>query len=52
MTDSPGMPEPGKPEPQAGVEPASVVDQATIEPDLQAMTRIVLRPIGIRARRP
>ena len=43
---SPGRPEPGKPEPQAGVYPATVVDPAKIEPDAQAMTRIVLRPIG------
>jgi uncharacterized protein len=34
LTDSPGRPEPGKPDP------------AKIERDLQAMTRIVLRPIG------
>jgi hypothetical protein len=46
MTDSPGRPEPGKPEPQAGVGPLTVFDPAKIEPDLRAMTRIVLRPIG------
>ena len=46
MTDSPGRPEPGKPEPQAGVGRLTVVDPAKIEPDAQAMTRIVLRPIG------
>jgi uncharacterized protein len=46
LTDSPGRPEPGKPEPQAGVDPATVVDPAKIEPDARAMSRIVLRPIG------
>ena len=46
MTDSPGRPEPGKPEPQAGVDPATPVDPAEIERDLRAITRIVLRPIG------
>jgi succinate-acetate transporter protein len=52
MTDSPGRPEPGrpgpaKPEPQAGVDPLTASDPATIEQrDVQAMTRIVLRPIG------
>jgi uncharacterized protein len=34
------------PEPQAGVDPMTGVDPAKIEPDPQAMTRIVLRPIG------
>ena len=43
---SPGRPEPGKPEPQAGVDPLTVFDPAKVEPDLRAMTRIVLRPIG------
>jgi succinate-acetate transporter protein len=43
---SPGRPVPGKPEPQAGVDPLTVFDPAKIEPDLRAMTRIVLRPIG------
>jgi uncharacterized protein len=46
MTDSPGRPEPGKPETQAGVDPLTVFDPAKVEPDLRAMTRIVLRPIG------
>ena len=50
MTDSPGRPEPGRPsqpEPQAGVHPLTASDPATIEQrDVQAMTRIVLRPIG------
>ena len=52
MTDSPGRPEPGKPEPakpepQAVVGPPTASDPATIEQrDVQAMTRIVLRPIG------
>jgi succinate-acetate transporter protein len=46
MTDSPGRPEPGKPEPQAGVDPLTASDPARIEFDVQAMTRIVLRPIG------
>jgi uncharacterized protein len=46
LTNSPGRAEPGEPEPQAGVEPATVVDPARIEHELQAMTRIVLRPIG------
>jgi uncharacterized protein len=46
MTNSPGRPEPGKAEPQAGVDPLTVFDPAKVEPDLRAMTRIVLRPIG------
>jgi succinate-acetate transporter protein len=46
LTDSPGRPKPGKPEPQAGVDPATVSDPANTGPELQAMTRIVLRPIG------
>jgi succinate-acetate transporter protein len=46
MTDSPRTPEPGKPEPQAGVGRLAVVDPARVEPDAQEMTRIVLRPIG------
>jgi uncharacterized protein len=46
MTVSAGRPEQGKPEQQAGADPASVADPAEIEPDAQAMTRIVLRPIG------
>jgi succinate-acetate transporter protein len=52
MTDSPGRPEPGKPEPgkpepHDGVDPLTASDPATIEQhDVQAMTRIVLRPIG------
>jgi succinate-acetate transporter protein len=46
MTDSPGRPEPGHPEPQAGVDALTVVDPAKTEPDAQEMTRIVLRPIG------
>jgi hypothetical protein len=46
MTDSPRRPEPGKPEPQAGVGRLAVVDRAKVEPDAQEMTRIVLRPIG------
>jgi len=52
MTDSPGgaepgKPEPGKPEPQARVDPLTVSNPAKIEQrDVQAMTRIVLRPIG------
>src|ERR1700756_4451235 len=46
MTVSPGRPELGKPEPQAGGGAATGVDPAEIEPDAQAMTRIVLRPIG------
>jgi hypothetical protein len=46
LTDSPGRPEAGKPEPQAGVDPLTLFDPAKIEPDLRAMTRIVLRPIG------
>jgi len=47
MTDSPGRPEPGKPGPQAGGYPLTASDPAKIEQrDVQAMTRIVLRPIG------
>jgi succinate-acetate transporter protein len=46
MTDPSGGPESGQPEPQAGVDPLTVFDPAKIEPDLRAMTRIVLRPIG------
>ncbi|MCW2894051.1 MAG: hypothetical protein JWO75_3540, partial [Actinomycetia bacterium] len=46
MTNSAGRPEPGKPEPQAGVDPLTVFDPAKVEPDLRSMTRIVLRPIG------
>jgi succinate-acetate transporter protein len=43
---SPGRPQPGKPGAQAGADPLTVFDPAKIEPDLRAMTRIVLRPIG------
>jgi succinate-acetate transporter protein len=46
LTDSPATPEPGTPEPHAGADPLTVLDPAKIEPDLRAMTRIVLRPIG------
>jgi len=47
MTDSPGRPGPGKPGQQAGGYPLTASDPATIEQrDVQAMTRIVLRPIG------
>ena len=47
MTDSPGRPEPGMPEPPAGGHPLTGSDPAKIEErDVQAMTRIVLRPIG------
>ena len=47
MTDSPGMPEPGKPEPQASGDPLTASDPDKIEQrDVQALTRIVLRPIG------
>jgi uncharacterized protein len=46
MTDSPRTPQPGRPEPQADADPVTVSDPAKIERDLQAMTRIVLRPIG------
>lgn len=47
MTDSPGRPEPGRPEPHAGGDPLTGCDPAAIEQrDVQAMTRIVLRPIG------
>jgi uncharacterized protein len=47
MTASPGRPEPGKPEPQAGADLLTASDPAKIEQrDVQAMTRIVLRPIG------
>ena len=43
---SPGRPEPAKPGAQAGADPLTVFDPAKIERDLQAMSRIVLRPIG------
>jgi succinate-acetate transporter protein len=46
VTDRPGRPDPGAPGTQAGVDPLTVFDPAQIEPDLRAMTRIVLRPIG------
>lgn len=46
MTDHPGSPGPGKPEPQAGLDPLTVFDPAKVEPDLRGMIRIVLRPIG------
>jgi succinate-acetate transporter protein len=46
VTGYPGRPEPGKQQPQAGADPLTVFDPAKIEPDLRAMTRIVLRPIG------
>jgi hypothetical protein len=46
LTHSPKGHEPGKPEPQAGVDPATVIDPAQIEHDVRATTRIVLRPIG------
>lgn len=41
MSDSPGTPAP-----TADVDPLTVFDPARREPDLRAMTRIVLRPIG------
>src|ERR1700732_1588797 len=37
---------PGKPGPPDDVDPLTVFDPAKFEPDLRAMTRIVLRPIG------
>jgi len=40
MSDSPGT------GPAADVDPLTVFDPAKWEPDLRAMTRIVLRPIG------
>ena len=46
MANAPGRPEPRKPGPQAGLGPGTGFDPAKIEPDLRAMTRIVLRPIG------
>ena len=46
MTDYRGRPEPGKAETQAGVDPLTTFDPGKVEPDLRAMTRIVLRPIG------
>ena len=46
MTSSPGSREPGTPQPQAGADPLTIFDPSKIEPDLRAMTRIVLRPIG------
>jgi succinate-acetate transporter protein len=46
VADAPGRPGPGKPGPQGGPGSPSVFDPDKIEPDLRAMTRIVLRPIG------
>ena len=46
MMDSEGRPDAAKPEPQASVGPLTVLDPAKVEPELLAMTRIVLRPIG------
>jgi succinate-acetate transporter protein len=46
LTDFPEKPQGGKPEPQAAVDPVTVFDPVKIEPDVQAITRIVLRPIG------
>ena len=46
MANAPGRPEPRNPAPQAGLGPGTGFDPAKIEPDLRAMTRIVLRPIG------
>jgi len=46
MTDSPGRPQPAKPETHAGADPLAVFDPAKVERDLRSMTRIVLRPIG------
>jgi hypothetical protein len=46
LTDSPGTPGAGEPERHAGADPLAGFDPAKIEPDLRAMTRIVLRPIG------
>ena len=46
MTDFPGRPEPENHEPQGGIDPLTMFDPAKVEPDLRAMTRIVLRAIG------
>jgi uncharacterized protein len=46
VTHSPGRPEAGQPEPLPGVGRLTEAHRAMIEPDAQAMTRIVLRPIG------
>jgi uncharacterized protein len=46
LTDSAGGAEAGKPERQDTVHPLTVSDPVKTEPDAQAMTRIVLRPIG------
>jgi succinate-acetate transporter protein len=46
VADARGRPGPGKPGPQPGAGPLSAFDPDKIEPDLRAMTRIVLRPIG------
>jgi uncharacterized protein len=46
LADSPGTSGPGKREPQGVVDPLTVVGHAKIDPDAQAITRIVLRPIG------
>jgi succinate-acetate transporter protein len=42
---SPGR-EPGRPQPQVGPDSQTAFDPDVIEPDVRAMTRIVLRPIG------
>ena len=42
MANAPGRPEPRRP----GADPWAGLDPAKLEPDLRAMTRIVLRPIG------
>ena len=41
MTDPPG-----RPRPQAGADPLAAFNPDVVEPDLRAMTRIILRPIG------
>ena len=45
MAVSPGR-EPGRPQPQVGPDSQNPFDRGVIEPDVRAMTRIVLRPIG------
>jgi succinate-acetate transporter protein len=46
LTNSPEGAEPGEPERQEGVHPRTALDPAKIERERQAMTRIILRPIG------
>jgi len=46
LAESAGRPDPGKPGAHGAADPLSAFASARTEPDPQAMTRIVLRPIG------